>query len=299
MSNSNDIEENPFLQASNDSLTLRETGAWAAEKLDYLGRYLDIFMNSMCSKPWRGIQYIDLFSGPGKCQIRNTGQILIGSPLIALQLKYPFSQYYYADMDEQAIETLKTRCNNSPYRDRIQYFTGDSNLIVQEIVCEITKLDSQIIENKWRSSLNLAFLDPEGLELEWRTVKALGNVRRMDMIIYYPQMGLTRQIPNEIDLAPPTRIDRFFGCTTWRDIYRQARKTELHRELLDLYKSNLKKLGYMDYKDFELFDSEPVMRSKEKNAPLYRLLFASKHPLGNKFWKKVTRRNIYGQTKLL
>lgn len=43
---------------------------------------------------------------------------------------------------------------------------------------------------------------------------------------------------------------------------------------------------------------EPLMRNAQRNAPLYRLIFASKNPLGNEFWHKVTRRNVYGQRSL-
>jgi hypothetical protein len=40
------------------------------------------------------------------------------------------------------------------------------------------------------------------------------------------------------------------------------------------------------------------MRNAKKNAPLYRLLFASKNNLGNDFWRKVTKRNVHGQGRL-
>jgi len=50
-------------------------------------------------------------------------------------------------------------------------------------------------------------------------------------------------------------------------------------------------------RDDEVGD-EPLMRNAKKNAPLYRLLFASKHPLGSEFWHNVTRRDIHGQRRL-
>ena len=39
------------------------------------------------------------------------------------------------------------------------------------------------------------------------------------------------------------------------------------------------------------------MKNK-KNAPLYRLLFASKNPLGVKFWREVTKVDADGQLAL-
>jgi hypothetical protein len=40
------------------------------------------------------------------------------------------------------------------------------------------------------------------------------------------------------------------------------------------------------------------MRNTEKNAPLYRLLFASKNYLGNKLWREATSRDVDGQRRL-
>ena len=93
----------------------------------------------------------------------------------------------------------------------------------------------------------------------------------------------------------------FFGGTEWRDIYERYQRREepfIHRQLMDHYKADLQRLGYEEVlRDDEVGD-EPLIRNAEKNAPLYRLLFASKHPLGHDFWRKVIRRDVYGQARL-
>lgn len=288
-------EGNPYLNCEKDGFLIRETGAWAAEKLDYLCRYLHIFTASMHGKPWKGLHFIDLFSGPGKCQVRNTKRVLLGSPLLAVTLPYPFSQYFFVDSDQAAIDALRNRCGSSRQANQIQYQVGNSNQAVSSIVQQIHAIDQQYIAGKW-PSLNIAFLDPEGFELEWNTVALLGSLQRMDLIIYYPQMGLTREIPKVFQNSAPTKIDAYFGGTEWRDIYQKFQLGQipsLHRSLMDLYERKLKSLGYVEIKE-----NEPLMRNTSRNAPLYRLIFASKHPLGNKFWEQVTNRDIYGQNKL-
>ena len=72
-----------YLNPENDGLPLRESGLWALDKLDYLQRYINVLETSM-RKKWPRRAYIDLFAGPGKCIDRKTGQIFLGSPLIAL-----------------------------------------------------------------------------------------------------------------------------------------------------------------------------------------------------------------------
>jgi hypothetical protein len=58
------------------------------------------------------------------------------------------------------------------------------------------------------------------------------------------------------------------------------------------YLANLKSLGYLAVNS----DWIPVRTSK--NALLYYLLFASKNPKGNEFWRKITRIGPHGQRKL-
>ena len=54
-----------YLRKIEDGLPVRTTGKWAAEKLDYLGRYIDVFETSM-RKKWSSRNFIDLQAGPGK-----------------------------------------------------------------------------------------------------------------------------------------------------------------------------------------------------------------------------------------
>jgi len=99
-----------------------------------------------------------------------------------------------------------------------------------------------------------------------------------------------------------TRIDLFFGSREWRRIYEHCQVKGgrfVHRELMDYYKEKLLALGYEEvFRDDEVGD-EPLIRNARKKAPLYRLLFASKHSLGRKFWRKVVSRDARGQRRLL
>jgi len=125
----------------------------------------------------------------------------------------------------------------------------------------------------------------------------------MDLIIHYSQLGLTRNFENFYKSSKENRADRFFGTNEWRKVYADAlERGEIatHRSLVDFYKSRLRALGYVVIKDnLEDIDQnvrEPLIRHSTKNAPLYRLLFASKHPLGNKLWEEVTKKDVFGQT---
>lgn len=292
-----------YLLPEDDGLPARDSGEWVKEKLFYVQRYIDIFETAMREKAWRRRIYIDLFAGPGKCNIRGTNEYLLGSPLLALNTQHPFTDYYFGDIEQQNIDYLLERAKGSKVpQAHIHPLTGDANRKVKDVVKDIEQLDKPFIQGVG-SCLNLAFLDPEGLELEWTTVETLGKMKTMDLIIHYSQSGLTRNLDRYCDNSEDTVIDRFFGDRNWRKVYKDASyKREsigVHRMLIDYYKAKLGKLKYVVINDQQHTVTEPLIRNTDTNAPLYRLIFASKHPLGNKIWNEVTKKNFYGQRNLL
>lgn len=286
-----------YLLPEDDGLPIRVFGPWTSEKLDYLRRYITMFETSMRGKPWRQRNYIDLYAGSGKYRATETGDVYLGSALVALTTEHPFTNYYFSDSSPDNIDVLKTRTQQLPYP--IEYRVGNANQLAQQVVSEIQEIDNQKLPGKW-SSLNLAFLDPDGLELEWNTVQRLASLYTMDLIIYYSQYGLNINFKNCYQAKDETDIDRFFGSDEWRKIYERwkakASISGIHRDLIDLYKSKLSALGYADIHDQEA-GCEPIMRNT-KQAPLYRLIFASKHKRGHDFWNKVTERDLYGNKRL-
>lgn len=256
-------------------------------------RYIEIFETSMREKfPTRF--YVDLLAGPGKNRIRSSNEIVIGSPLISLTTKYPFSNYVFNEYDSRMLEVLKARTEIYKNQNDIEYFNQDCNLIVDSIVNKINSTSP--------NSLNLSFLDPEGLEVKWTTIEKLASVKKMDLILYYPQEGLARNIKNFCRSSNWCILDDFFGDEKWREIYlaleKENKTKNIHRILIDFINTKLSNLGYVDFSTDHYSEIEPLIRSTYRNAPLYRLLFASKHPLGLEFWKKVVAKKPSGQRSL-
>ena len=283
-----------YLEARDDGLTMRPMKDWAAEKLDYVQRYLGVFTTAMRKKPWRALNYIDLFAGPGKCRHEDNGDVYLGSPLLALTAGNAFDHYFFVDSDVDNIQALQQRCQQFPHVDRIQYFVEDCNASVHRIVRQIQRWNRRYIKGVWPCR-NFAFLDPEGLEeLQWDTVRALAQLRT-DFIIHYSQMGVQRCLPIAINDPGNTVLDRFFGTRIWREIYQQGQnKPGLYGDLLNLYQRNLCDLGYKGENEV---GQVPLMRNT-KNAPLYYLIYASKSELGKKFWREVTEHDVHGQFRM-
>ena len=289
-----------YLLAENDGLPAREFSEWSKEKVFFFNKYINTVGTAMRNRSWRRRNYIELFSGSGKCKIKNKNEYFLGSPLIALTIEHPFTNYYFVEQDINFIQTLEKRCSDIKNSQIcIQFINNDANKAVRRITDEIDKIDKKFILGKW-SSYNLAFLDPNGLELEWKTVEELAKIRRMDLIIHYSQFGITRNATKDIDSIHETSIDKFFGDREWREIYKKHRNdsTGIHRHLIDHYQSKLQSLGYVvELKEFGVTNTEPLMKNS-LNAPLYRLIFASKHTLGLKIWRDITKIGADGQIPL-
>ncbi len=144
---------------------------------------------------------------------------------------------------------------------------------------------------------DLAHLSPETRDhiMSWLASPVMWQIDN------YPEGGLNRVMSKVVDNDEETIVDRYFGGREWRTIYRECQMrphTGPHRRLLDLYKQQLGQLGYVEVKGGDEIGTEPLMRNTQRNAPLYRLIFASKHTLGQKFWREVTKRNAWGQGRL-
>lgn len=278
---------------NDEGLPVRQAHKWSLEKLNILQRYGYMFITSLWNKGRSSINYIDLFSGPGKNYLKDKKKYCLGSPLIALSFTKKFDHYYFSDIKPKNIAALKQRCTNFQNYGDIIFKTGDANIIVDKIIEELKKFDLGITDKR-KSSINLAFLDPEGLELNWSTVEKLAGLRT-DMIIYYPQMAISRNAKNQMGKPPFTSIDLFFGDTHWRTIYKKYSQggISLHRPLLDHYKEKLEGFGYQ-VKDIT---PEPVF-TNTRGGKLYRLFFVSKHQLGNQFWNIATSKSRDGQERL-
>lgn len=274
-----------YLSPEDDGLPMRQSGDYAKDKLRILKNYVDKFIVSMRGKPWRAMYYLDLQAGPGKNVFSPSKEVMLGSPLIALTAPHPFTHYRFVELDSQNAQALERRISQSPYKDRVQVVQGNCNIVVDEIAREIASLDKSYIEGRW-PSLNLAFLDPEGLELEWQTVEKLGRMNRMDLIINFSLSGVTRNAKQIMERDSLSRLDKFFGTLEWREIYKSVMdkdNTHIRRTMLDYYKNRLGQLGYRVAKEDEYRD-ERVFRNR-KNVQIYTLIAASKHDLGVKFWQ--------------
>lgn len=267
-----------YLLPLEDGLMKRTSQGYARDKLYAVTAYVTMARVSMNPKGWYAFNYIDLQAGPGKNQIGS--DILLGSPLIALKINPPFDHYWFNELGQEEHGALQERISVSPYKDRVHLQQADVNVAVDEVVAAIRRMDQEArSQGKW-STFNVAFLDPEGLEIHWETVEKLARMNRMDLIINFSTSGIIRNLHQD------TVIDRYFGNHMWKKTVTSTDPLQRRRQFINTYRDQLKPFRYYTNVDEDLGYHDIAMRNS-KNAEVYSLVFASKHKVGDDFWQKV------------
>jgi three-Cys-motif partner protein len=133
--------------SATDGLPIRDSGAWIQTKHRLLTYYAELFSKGMKFK-WKTRVYLELFSGPGRCFIRETSKEDLGSPLKVIQ--HEFTHFVFTEMSTAAAEALQKRLGPCPNAQRAEIWCGDCAEAIQEIRIPI-------------GSLTFAFIDPTGI----------------------------------------------------------------------------------------------------------------------------------------
>src|SRR3974390_2211133 len=269
------MEKNP--EVLDDGLVLPEVGAWVETKYRLVGLYAALFSTGMKWK-WDQRVYVDLYAGAGYARVRNTQRILMGSPLIALNVDYPFNKYIFCEEDGQCIEALRHRAAKlAPERD-VSYIHGDCNSELDSIIAAIPKGSH---ENK---VLTLCVVDPFDFGIKFETLRRLSAFFIDFLVLLAIGMDANRNYDHYVD-GNSTKIDEALGNVEWRDRWRDVgvRRSEFRPFLASEFSMSMESLGYLHQ---ELHQMKHV-RSDEKNLPLYYLALFSRHERAYQYWKDV------------
>jgi three-Cys-motif partner protein len=260
-----------------DGLPVQCVGVWATDKHHYLRQYISatraVRAKYLEPQGHGGAAFIDIFAGPGKVRVRDTGEIRDGSPLIALQHRdAPFSKLIFCDHEADNVNALGVRTASDAARVKI--IQGDSNTRIDEVVSEIPEY-----------GLNIALVDPYALSaLKFTTLEALAKFVRMDLIVHFPTADIKRNL--EQNENTKQWLTEALGTPWWAEGI--ASTTDVGH-LIEVFKRQLATLGY---KSTEV-RSEPIKNNKK--LTLYYLVYASKNERGDAIWQSITKNKPSGQ----
>ncbi|KAF5413988.1 MAG: hypothetical protein C5S48_10500 [Candidatus Methanogaster sp.] len=143
---------------------LRKEG-WAALKLVCLMFYADVYTKIISkSKHYNNMVYINLLAGSGINRVKETGDLIIGSPIIAATMESPFDRLIFVENGVDRSEALE--CRLSSVLDRSMFSVYNKKC--DEIIGEIMDVNLSVGRCHY-----LAFVDCEGLYIAWATVEKL------------------------------------------------------------------------------------------------------------------------------
>ena len=196
-------------------------GDWTEEKLGRVRRYLVEYTKIMSRQPFR-FAYIDAFAGTGYRTLKReenpeelmfpelaepeSQQFLAGSARIALQVDPKFDTYIFVEKDDKRFQELKKLEAEFPEYD-IRPEQEDANTYLQ-----------QLCEKDWKTRRAVVFLDPYGMEVEWKTLEAIAMTQAIDLWLLFPLgIAVNRLLKRDGNIDPVMRekLDLLFGTTDW------------------------------------------------------------------------------------
>lgn len=280
-----------------DNLPVQCVGPWAEDKYFYLEKYLNSTREARRRFSEKGnAVFIDLFSGPEKCIIRDIQKEVLSGGMRALNREEaPFNEYFYIDISEANVNALKERIAK---RSDCSVMCGDSNILAEETLLSI------LIQKPYR--YHFAFIDPFGPHgLKFKTLRHLATLKRMDMMIHFP-IGTIKRNLNTWKKNRNTILDDFLGTDEWRGRIQGKSGIDIYPVLIDTFKEQLKSIGYPEEglrlisSDENIYSGLPAVRVKNtRDVDLYVLVLAAKHKLAQEIWHSVIRQDPGGQTTFL
>jgi three-Cys-motif partner protein len=265
-----------------DGLLLDEVGIWAKEKHERLRKYVDI--TRATRRKWvmgtGGATYIDLFCGAGRAVIRETGEVIDGSPLVAVKTArdggVPFSEIHIADVVEERCRVAEHRLAKIGCSAKAEIGTADATVL-------------RIARKLNPYGLHFAFLDPYKLEaLPFSVIEVLAKFKYIDLLIHVSVQDLQRNL-GIYSKSKNGPLDGF--APGWRNsVDLKQSKSATRAAYIAYWAKKMENLGFAPAR-YEL------VRGPTKNQRLYWLVIVSHHTLAQEFWDKI--RNITGQGELL
>lgn len=260
-----------------DGLPASEVGAWTGEKHERLCKYVD--SSHGARRGYKSRSYVDLYCGPGRSWVRETGALIDGSPLVAFDSAAKrgsqFTEILIADArpDYLAAAEKRLRARGANVRP----FSGEAHTVVDQVVAALDPY-----------GLHIAFLDPYSLgAVPFSVIERLALVKRMDLLIHVSAMDLKRDLHNYIRPDGPKDLDNF--APGWREhVDTNGRQDVVRQRIFEYWRSLIKRLGTDANDCIEVVENS-------KSSDLYWLVFVARHDLAHKLWKAVANVSTQGR----
>lgn len=182
---------------------------WSALKLILLSASVRMYTTVMGNQPIRDTYYIDALAGSGVSEYGDEEHFLGSSLLACRAARHPFSKMYFIEGNEDMATALEQRLD---YVFQLPEFTepkdwkvisGDCNEEIPRVVKDIRN------RSDYREGFNyFAFIDNQGMDLEWSAIEKLTPTPHGDLLINLPTASAVGRN------VGTTAANRFYGINT-------------------------------------------------------------------------------------
>jgi three-Cys-motif partner protein len=268
----------------------RSWGYWTRAKLKILNDYLPAFLQASSGRASEFV-YLDAFAGEGRGIDRLTGEEFHGSARIALEAQSPnraaqFTRLRYFEQANKAAELEAGFRSEYPARD-VRVYGGDCNVEIPKALKDLQAL-------RWAPTF--AFIDPDGMEFHWETLKRLADHKRgyrsaatshkpeykVELWLLFPTSGIVRTLALDAAKVRPEdewRATALFGTDAWRAIY--AKRVAGKFSAADAKEEYVNLIRWRLSEDLGYARTHPLELKNTRGTTIYHMVFATDNAAGD------------------
>jgi three-Cys-motif partner protein len=278
-------------------------GDWTDRKLAVLKKYLHSYTGALKNTAF---QKIYVFAGTGYREVRRNDKdegetsqhilfpdlaqpesqaFLDGSARLALQVQPPFDRYIFVEQrSDRCADLSSLKSEFHSLADRIDVRQGDANVKIQELCVTLLQSDRAV-----------CFLDPYGMQVEWTTIQAIAQTKKIDLWLLFPLgIGVNRLLKKKGDIPDQWRhrLNVLLGTESWYNEFYEVKpaQTLFGEDEERLVKVKMETIGHYFIDRLKTVfggvAEKPGVLRNSANNPLYLLCFA----VGNERGKDIALR---------
>ncbi len=275
-------------------------GNWTENKIEILVEYAKAYLNIMniyaIKYNWK-LLYFDGFAGSGFINKGNEldPKYIIGGATRILEIEdpRPFDLFYFVEKETDNVELLKTNTKDKFPKKDIHIVNTDCNTKIQS-------MSKFLSSTKGKNYKTLAYIDPCGMQLNWKSLEALEKLS-VDVWILVPTgMGVNRLLKTngEISDAWLSRLEIFLGMSK-EDILSHFYNEKMVQTLFGEEKVVSKeenaieksaKLYSKRLNNLFRFVSEPYILKNKSNSVMFHFLMASNNRTAVKIANQIVKK---------
>jgi len=263
---------------------LDEVGDWSELKLEVLTKYASAYTTIVRGNRLRPI-YIDGFAGAGQHISKRTRELILGSPLNALNVEPPCEEFHLVDLKQERVDNLQRL--TAEYKN-VHIYGGDSNEVL------VAKIFPTVQYTEYKRAL--CVLDPYGLHLDWRVIKTAGTSNTIEIFLNFPVMDMNMNVllwrPESATAENISRMNAFWGDDSWRTAAYKSEQTlfgpqeekQPNEVVAAAFKKRLKEVAGFKHV------SEPAPMRNSTGAIVYYLFFAAHQKTADKIVTEILQK---------